>query len=331
MAAIRDRFVAGCQRPAPDGPGFTPQQARTLWEQVEPFTGYGFNQGHATAYADVSFRSAYMKAHWPAAFLCARLANWGGYHYASTYMAEARRLGIAVRPPHINHSNREFTLSIADATAGADAQQASRNTLWMGLGQVRDLRQAAIEAIMAARAVRPFRDLADLLARVPLQAREIANLIRCGGLDGLGASRAGLLAAAEGAQHGAALQIVFGFMQITTPPESPADRLGWERETLGQPVSVHPLDLVAAPAGAAPLNQIVRQPGQPVTTAGIRLPGGTGGKGFFLADRDSYIIAIPPQGMAVPPSWQPVVVSGRWCVDEWGGEWLQIERMEALV
>ena len=65
MDAIREQFVAGCMRPPPDGPGFTLSQAKTLWEQVMPFAGYGFNQGHATAYADVSFRSAYLKAHYP--------------------------------------------------------------------------------------------------------------------------------------------------------------------------------------------------------------------------------------------------------------------------
>ena len=80
-------------RAAPAGPAMREASRRTLWEQVEPFAGYGFNQGHATAYADVSYRSAYVRAHWPAAFLCARLANWGGYHYASTYIAEARAPG----------------------------------------------------------------------------------------------------------------------------------------------------------------------------------------------------------------------------------------------
>ena len=58
-----------------------------------PFAGYGFNQGHATAYADVSFRSAYLKAHYPAEFLCARLADHGGFHHPAIYMAEAVRLG----------------------------------------------------------------------------------------------------------------------------------------------------------------------------------------------------------------------------------------------
>ncbi|MCA9936526.1 MAG: DNA polymerase III subunit alpha, partial [Anaerolineales bacterium] len=110
MAAMRLAFVMGCQRPSPDGPAMSAPQAETLWEQVMAFAGYGFNQGHATAYADVSYRSAYLKAHYPAEFLRARLMDHGGFHHPAIYMAEARRLGIAVRPPHVNVSGRKVTL-----------------------------------------------------------------------------------------------------------------------------------------------------------------------------------------------------------------------------
>ena len=111
MTAIREQFVQGCRRPPPEGPGFSLAQANTLWDQVMPFAGYGFNQGHATAYADVSFRSAYLKAHFPAEFLCARLADHGGFHHPAIYMAEAVRLGFAVRPPHVNFSGEAFSLT----------------------------------------------------------------------------------------------------------------------------------------------------------------------------------------------------------------------------
>ena len=151
-------------------------QAQTLWTQVMAFSGYGFNQGHATAYADVSYRSAYLKTHWPAEFLCARLADWGGFHHPAVYVAEARRLGLAVRPPHINHSGRQFTLRRED----------ERPVLWMGLGQVRDLRRATVRAIVTARRERPFTGVGDLLRRVPLMKKEWTHLIQCGALDGLG-------------------------------------------------------------------------------------------------------------------------------------------------
>ena len=116
MTAIREQFVQGCRRPPPEGPGFSLAQANTLWDQVIPFAGYGFNQGHATAYADVSFRSAYLKAHYPAEFLCARLADHGGFHHPAIYMAEAVRLGFAVRPPHVNFSGEAFSIARKDGS-----------------------------------------------------------------------------------------------------------------------------------------------------------------------------------------------------------------------
>ncbi|MFN2273741.1 MAG: DNA polymerase III subunit alpha, partial [Anaerolineales bacterium] len=73
MEALKERFLQGCMRPPPDGPGFREEAAGTLWEQVHAFAGYGFNKGHATSYAAVSYRMAFLKCHYPAAFLCARL------------------------------------------------------------------------------------------------------------------------------------------------------------------------------------------------------------------------------------------------------------------
>lgn len=317
MSAMRARFIAGCQRPAPDGPGMSEVQARTLWEQVEPFAGYGFNQGHATAYADVSYRSAYVRAHWPAAFLCARLANWGGFHHPAIYIAEAQRLGIDVRPPHVNFSNREFTLVYAG----------DRPVLYMGLNQVRDLRQASVQALIDERHRAGFSDLADLLRRVSLQRKEITHLIQCGALDGLGVNRAALLAAAEGDQQ----QFAFDFMAQQVAPEDAAQRLAWEAHILGQPISVHPLDVRPdAAADCIALATVARLSRQPVQVAGVRLPGWTGGKGFFLGDRTHFCIAIPPRRVSNPPTWAVVRIRGRWLEDEWGSGWLQIEQMELV-
>ncbi len=190
MSALRLAFVHGCQRAAPNGQAFTPAQAETLWEQVSAFAGYGFNQGHATAYADVSFRSAYLKTHYPAEFLCARLADHGGFHHPAVYMAEARRLGIGTRAPHVNFSGRKFTLTrteIGDWRLGIDMKSPISNlqspTLWMGLGQVRDLRRQSVKEIVRKR---PFSSLHDLLDKVDLREKEITHLIQCGALDGSG-------------------------------------------------------------------------------------------------------------------------------------------------
>lgn len=327
MQRIAAAFIAGCQRPPPQGPGLTPAQAQTLWAQVEPFAGYGFNQGHATAYAGVSYRSAYLKAHWPAAFLCARLQDWGGFHHPAVYIAEARRLGIVVRPPHVNHSGRKFTLAWLPGP-GASAQP----VLWMGLGQVRDLRSAAVRALLAERRRRPFADLRDLLARTALQSKEITHLIRCGALDGLGESRAALLAElAVLLQAGDARQLAFDFLRSAAAAEGAAQRWAWERQVLGQPLSPRPSALLARlPAPAAPLAALMRDPGRRGQVVGVRLPGWPGNQGFFLADDDDYVVAIPAHDGPLPRPWEPLLVQGRWRVDAWGGGWLAVEGWENL-
>lgn len=317
MTAIRDRFIAGCCRAAPDGPAFTRQQAETLWQQVEAFAGYGFNQGHATAYADVSYRSAYVKAHWPAEFLCARLQDWGGFHHQAIYIAEAQQLGIRVRPPHVNHSDRRFTLS--DDAAGP--------LLWMGLGQVRDLRRRAIAQIIAARQEAPFLSLRDLLQRVPLQAKELTHLIQCGGVDGLGASRAALLAeAGDLLRAGSAAQLAFDFATETVPAESKRQRLDWEQHVIGQPLSIHPAELAAPSSAPRPqLRDLPALVGRTVEIAATRLPGWTGGKGYFLGDPSAFVVAVPAAASTAPRPWQPLLVRGRWQQDDWGDGWFRVD------
>ncbi|HNS01871.1 MAG TPA: DNA polymerase III subunit alpha [Anaerolineae bacterium] len=313
MESMHAAFVQGCMRPAPAGPAFTPQQAQTLWEQVAPFAGYGFNQGHATAYADVSYRSAYLKAHFPAEFFAARLADWGGFHHPAIYAAEAQRLGIAVRPPHVNHSGRKFTLD------------RSRTALWMGLGQVRDLRQAAVAAIVQARRESPFDGLRDLLGRVALQEKEALHLVQCGALDGLGASRAALLAELKEVRRaGSVQQMAFDFPMSPVAAETASQRLSWETRLLGWPVSVTPLEALAAPISAATLAEAQAQPGRPLAVAGYRLPGWTGGRGFFLSDGQTFAVAVEREGLARPAPWQAILAQGRWRVDPFGVSWLMV-------
>jgi len=328
LEALAAAFADGCCRPAPDGPGFTREQATRLWEQIVPFAGYGFNQGHATAYADVSYRSAYVRAHWPAEFLCARLADAGGFHHPAVYMAEAARLGIAVRPPHVNFSDNAFALTYEHAP---DSEQP---VLWMGLGQVRDLRAASVAAIRAERAVAPFAGVGDLLARVPLSPKEIDHLIRCGALDGLGASRRAMLAEAKTGRRGGAGQLRFDFFDEPTAAESPTERIAWETELLGQPVSVHPMALVNVPRGAIPLRRLPAARGKPAAVYAVRIPGWPGGGGMFVGDGETFIVARLDKGPAADrshrPYWRPLRLTGRWQRDEWEGGWLQVEAIEVL-
>lgn len=339
MAALHEQFVAGCLRPAPAGPSFTPAQAQTLWEQIMPFAGYGFNQGHATAYADVSYRSAYLKTHYPAEFLCARLADWGGFHHPAIYMAEAVRLGIAVRPPHVNFSGEAFGLTTDHRPLTVEDKSSSivhrpSSILYMGLGQVRDLRQAAVAALVRERQRGAFRDLRDLLNRAPLRPKELDHLIRAGALDGLGESRAGLLAEAEAIRRsGGAAQMTFDFARPQVLSEPLAQRWAWETELLGLPVSAlaDPLALVKNRLPEhTPLAALPGLRGRPTVVAGVRLPGWTGGQGFFLSDGPTFVIARGPRELKTPPAWQPLLIRGRWQAEEWGAAWLQAETIKEI-
>ena len=202
----------------------------------------------------------------------------------------------------------------------------------MGLGQVRDLRQAAVRAIMAARRARPFTGLRDLLSRVALQEKEALHLVQCGALDGLGASRAALLAELQEVRRaGSVQQMAFEFPLEPVLPETPAMRLAWEQRVLGWPVSVTPLEglEMSLPAATA-LADLTSQPGRPVTVAGYRLPGWTGGRGFYVSDGQTFAVAVERDGLAKPSPWQPILARGRWQRDQWGAEWMQVEEMTPL-
>ncbi|MBN1937642.1 MAG: DNA polymerase III subunit alpha [Anaerolineae bacterium] len=324
MDEIRVQFVEGCQRLG--GPGLSRQQAETLWEQIAPFAGYGFNQGHAMAYADVSYRSAYLKRHWPAAFMCARLQSWGGFHHPAMYMAEAMRLGIEVRGPDVNRSQRVFTLG----------WQGEQPVLWMGLSWVRDLRRRSVREIVRERR-RPFASLRDLMFRVSLQRKEIEHLIQCGALDGLGPSRAAMLAECGGIQSDdRGMQLTFDWATQSVEPESMAQRAAWERQVIGYPVSVFQRPIANLPPGCVPLSYLPQTQRRFVAAAGMRLPGWTGGQGFYLWDgapQDggaTWIIVRGDKALKLPPAWTPVLIKGRWTADEYGFAWLQAQEIQIL-
>jgi hypothetical protein len=198
----------------------------------------------------------------------------------------------------------------------------------MGLGQIRDLRRSSVRAIIVERKKQPFLSLQDLVKRISLQGKELAHLIQCGALDGLGASRASLLAEAELiGRAGSVQQMSFAFARVETPAESPADRLEWESHILGQPISVHPLELVQRPAGLTSLSSLPEKPGRVVTVAGVRLPGWTGTQGFFLGDEQTYVMVKGDEKLETPKPWLPLQVRGRWLRDEWGFSWFQAEEI----
>ena len=115
MQTLQEKFVSGAweRNQVPE------DIANRIWELMAAFAGYGFPKAHAASYAQVSWRSAWCKTHYPAFFMAAVLANWGGYYSQRVYMNEARRLGLKLRPPEVNHAEREFSVKVLDGGAGA--------------------------------------------------------------------------------------------------------------------------------------------------------------------------------------------------------------------
>ena len=157
--------------------GLTDQQREEAWMMVEKFAGFGFCKAHAATYADISYRMAYLKTHHPAEFLAAMCSAGAGFYHVSAYVEEAKRWGIEVRLPSVNHSRMEYT---------AEADDDGKRALRVGLMQVKGLRVETITAMLRAREEEgAFRSLEDFLRRVPVERDEIQALIKCGAFDEL--------------------------------------------------------------------------------------------------------------------------------------------------
>jgi DNA polymerase III subunit alpha len=173
--------------------GLTTQRREETWMMVEKFAGFGFCKAHAATYADISYRMAYLKTHHPAEFLAAMCSAGAGFYHVSAYVEEAKRWGIEVRLPSVNHSRMEYTAEAKFRRTGmavpllrADRKRALR----VGLMQVKGLRVETIMEIVRARTEGgAFRSLEDFLRRVLVERDEIEALIKCGAFDEVGEGR----------------------------------------------------------------------------------------------------------------------------------------------
>ncbi len=106
MAKQREKFVTGAS-----ARGFAKKKAEELWEYIEPFAGYGFNKSHSVAYAMLAYKTAYLKAHYPVAFMAAMLScEMGSTDEIVKYVNESREMRIPILPPDVNES--EWTFSV---------------------------------------------------------------------------------------------------------------------------------------------------------------------------------------------------------------------------
>ena len=181
MAKQRAVFTAGAL-----SRGVEEATATRIFDLMEKFAGYGFNKSHSAAYALVSYQTAWLKAHHPAAFMAAVLSSdMDNTDKVVVFVNECRQLGLPLQPPSINDSDYRFTVA-------ADGH------VVYGLGAVKGVGASAIQAIVEERRLGgAFTDLFDLCQRVDLQKanrRVMESLIRAGALDCFGGGRAAALA-----------------------------------------------------------------------------------------------------------------------------------------
>ena len=250
MAKQREVFVNGaCER------GVSEATATRIFDLMEKFAGYGFNKSHSAAYALLSYQTAYLKAHYPAAFTAAVMsADLDNTDRLVMIKDDCRQLRLELLPPSVNRSGYQFTV-------------ADERTILYGLGAIKGVGRAAVESIVAERERHgPFESLDDFCRRVDLDKvnrRTSEALIKAGAMDDFGSSRRALMhalpeavrSADQAARAAAAGQNdMFGLSSAPLPPVprsapelaewTDRERLAYEKEALGLYLTGHPFDEV---------------------------------------------------------------------------------------
>ncbi|HVY96999.1 MAG TPA: DNA polymerase III subunit alpha [Solirubrobacterales bacterium] len=250
MATMKDKFLDGLK-----ASGTAPNVAADLWKLNEAAADYSFNKSHAACYALISYRTAYLKANYPAEYMAAVISSvMNTKDKVPFFVNRCSEMGIDVLPPDVNPSDHSFVVS--------------ENAIRFGLDAVKNVGHAAVEAILRAREEKPIASIWDFCERVDSRAvnkRAIECLIKCGALDSTGATRKGMLEALPAAQSagqkaqedaqlgqgsifdfggedsGAAQAPVHHRPPISANEFDRAELLALEKETLGTYLSSHPL------------------------------------------------------------------------------------------
>ncbi len=248
MQEQRQRFVDGCVENEIDR-----REAGDVFDLIVEFAGYGFPKAHSTAYALITYHTAYLKANHREEYLAALLTIESANHdRMSRYLAHVRDSGIDVLPPDVNESERDFSVV--------------NGAIRFGFAGIKNVGAGAVEAILEARGSETgrFRSLFDFTGRVDarkVNRRVIEALVRSGAFDGVHENRAAVQATVDSALERAAAEqrdratgqeSLFGeaagggSMQepklMESAPMSERERLSAEKELLGFYVSGHPLD-----------------------------------------------------------------------------------------
>lgn len=234
----RGNFLAGAVER-----GVKREDAQALFDEMTDFANYGFKKSHAAAYAILSYRTAYLKAHYPAYYYASLLTSvLGNLPKMGEYIGECAKMGIRTLPPDINRSRAQFTVC--------------EDGIRFGLLAIKNVGSQLIRTILREREHGSFTSLYDFLRRVSggdANKRAVESLIRSGALDGLGSNRAELLAGYEPlidqfSRGGMQGQIdLFGAEQVgfslpSLPDFSLREKLKMEKEVCGISCSGHMLD-----------------------------------------------------------------------------------------
>ncbi|MDO8336042.1 MAG: DNA polymerase III subunit alpha [Candidatus Saccharibacteria bacterium] len=281
MKKIKPEFVEGAIKHS----GADRKTMELFWDQLEEFANYCFNKSHAACYALISYWTAYLKAHFPDAFMAALMtSDQGDIDRLAIEIAEAQHMGLKVLSPDINLSFVEFSVVPGE------------NEIRFGLAAVKGVGVGAVEAILLAREDGPFTSPEDFAKRVPsnkVNRRVWESLVKSGAFDSMG-DRSDLLfnmdlilAFASKLQKdalsgqtdlfaglGEAAADIAPSLDLKPAPtkHTEKERLTWERELLGLYLSSHPLDpySVYLNEQTVPLDQVtIEADGKSLTVGGI--------------------------------------------------------------
>jgi DNA polymerase III subunit alpha len=250
----RQKFIMGAVKN-----GIDEDTAGAIFDDWEEFARYGFNKAHAADYGVIAVQTAFLKRHYPVEYMTALLSvTKNQTEKVALYVADTRRMGIAVEPPDVNASGWDFTI---EDCPDEGTPSGCKSVIRLGLGAVKNVGQGPVSAILKAREEDLFNDLNDFARRVDLRhvgKRALESLIKVGALDKFG-PRLSLLAALDrimsvSSSHFRAVESgqmsLFGahtgiIEEISLPPaEEQIDRreiLNWERELIGLYISDHPI------------------------------------------------------------------------------------------
>lgn len=285
--------------------------AEEVYSLVTQFQGYGFAEGHALAFADISIRSIHCQQKYPAPFFASLLdAQPAGYYGPCTLVNEARSRGVPILPPCVNVSDLKF--KVEDFYSDDPRWRVQQGAIRVSLSQIGGLSKQTMERIVENRLSGFYESFFDFVARVRPQKDEIEGLILCGALDGLHPNRRALLwAIPQAVEFGNLRQAEADSLPLTIPapdlPQgiedfNPGEKAQYERQLLGLDVENHLMaferervkskgGLTAIDAGSLPNKTKAFVVGNPIR---LRFPPTSSGKRvmFFDLEDESGLLNV---------------------------------------